>query len=66
MKLVAIVVVLVVPACAAESESVPSCIDVGCIEAPSGSPDTWSPCAEPVCFCPTVDDVTACTVEVHQ
>lgn len=61
MKLVAIVIILVVPACT--DEPAPSCIDVGCIAAPSGSLESWTPCTEQPCYCPTADGVEECSDE---
>lgn len=29
----------------------PSCADLGCPFAPSGTPDIWSPCPDDVCYC---------------
>lgn len=64
VKALVIVVVLVVPACT--DEPYPSCIDIGCPDAPSGTPDIWSPCTEQLCYCRAENtDVEACTVEVQ-
>jgi hypothetical protein len=65
VKLVVIVMVFVVPSCTDEAEPTPACIDIGCPDAPSGSPDIWTPCADPVCFCLTNRGALACTAEVQ-
>jgi hypothetical protein len=49
-----------VAACTDEDDGPPSCAELGCPDAPSGSPDEWSPCLDGECYCREQDDVTAC------
>lgn len=67
-KILAVLVVLFVQACAVEtdtgedtgedsfssdSETVPTCAELGCPNAPSGSSIIWEPCAadQEICYC---------------
>lgn len=66
-KLIITLLALTFTACAVDSEPLPTCADIGCPIAPSGTGDmsrAWEPCTDAVCYCRT-DDVTltACTVD---
>lgn len=63
MKALVIIVVVAAPGCATESDP-PSCIDVGCVEQPSGTSDIWSPCAGSSCFCQTGSEPVECMQDV--
>jgi hypothetical protein len=61
-----IVLLMLLFGCAAGDDTVPpSCASLGCPQAPSGSPDAWSPCDEhsAECYCVTARTVEACDPE---
>ena len=56
------IVALLFTACT--TDPLPSCADLGCSIAPSGSPDIWEPCEDPdQCWCNTEHEPLACEPE---
>lgn len=47
---VAVLTALLLASCV-DTAPLPACTTLGCTSAPSGSPDTWEPCTDAVCFC---------------
>jgi hypothetical protein len=60
----ALLLALCLCACA-DAAPTPSCAELGCSTAPSGSPAIWTPCDTSVCWCrdPSDADAIACTPE---
>lgn len=66
MKTVLIVLMLLALG-ACSGDDLPTCAEMGCRWAASGSPDHWSPCTSDVCWCNTgppghlSDEVSSCS-----
>lgn len=60
MKLILALVLLAGCLDTVAAESSPTCADLGCPVAPSGSPELWEPCTTSVCWCRDDGEVLAC------
>lgn len=43
-----------------DDDEPPTCAELGCPSAPSGSRDAWTPCVHGRCYCHVPDHVLAC------
>ncbi len=52
MRIAAVALVLALVGCLDDAKPLPTCAELGCPIAPSGSPDQWEPCDDGgICWC---------------